>query len=60
VIAIECKLSATVGAPDFRHLEYLRDRLGDRFRAGAVVHVGAATLPFGDRLWAVPVGALWA
>lgn len=60
VIAVECKLSATVGRADFRHLEHLRDQLGDRFRGGAVIHLGAATLPFGDRLWASPVSALWA
>jgi uncharacterized protein len=59
VIAIECKLSATVGQPDFRHLEHLRDQLGERFRGGAIVYVGATTLPFGDRLWAVPVSGLW-
>jgi hypothetical protein len=60
VIAIESKLSTTVGQADFRHLEHLRDHLGDSFRGGAVVHLGPTTLPFGDRLWAVPVSALWA
>jgi uncharacterized protein len=59
VIALECKLSTTVGPADFRHLEHLRDQLGDRFHGGAVVHLGSATLPFGDRLWATPVSALW-
>lgn len=60
VAALECKLSTTVDAHDFRHLAYLRDQLGDRFRGGAVVYTGARTLPFGDRLWAVPVSGLWA
>ncbi len=60
VAAVECKLSSTVGDDDFRQLAYLRDQLGDRFAAGAVVYTGANTLRFGDRLWAVPVGCLWA
>jgi hypothetical protein len=60
VVAIEAKLSTTVGEHDFRHLAHLRDQLGDRFRGGAVVYTGAGTLPFGDRLWAVPVSGLWA
>lgn len=60
IVAIECKLSAAVDQPDFRHLEHLRDQLGDRFHGGAVVYLGPSTLPFGDRLWAVPVSALWA
>jgi len=56
---IESKLSATVRARDFNALRHLRDRLGDRFRAGVVLYTGPETLPFGDRLWAIPVSALW-
>lgn len=56
---IEVKLGATPRASDFSGLAYLRDELGDRFRAGAVIHTGAETLPFGERLWAVPVSGLW-
>jgi hypothetical protein len=37
----------------------LRDKLGDRFKAGLVVHAGSQVLPLGDRIWAVPVSALW-
>ncbi|MGH2947056.1 MAG: ATP-binding protein [Solirubrobacteraceae bacterium] len=59
IAGIESKLTASVRERDFRGLAHLRDRLGDRFRAGAVVHTGPDTLPFGDRLWAVPVSALW-
>jgi len=59
VAGVECKLAASVGERDFSSLINLRERLGDRFRAGAVVHTGADTLPFGDRLWAVPVSTLW-
>ncbi len=59
IVAIEHKLSEAVGADDFRHLAYLRNQLGDRFAAGAIVHAGRRTLPFGERLWAVPVAALW-
>jgi hypothetical protein len=40
-------------------LRYLRDKLGERFKAGALVYTGSRTLPFGDRLAAVPVSGLW-
>ncbi len=60
IIAIECKLGSTATEADFRHLAFLRDQLGDRFAGGAVVYTGAATVPFGDRLRAVPVSSLWA
>jgi hypothetical protein len=33
--------------------------LGDRFKAGVLIHTGPRTLPFGDRLAAVPVSGLW-
>jgi predicted AAA+ superfamily ATPase len=56
---IESKLTASVRARDFNGLRHLRDRLGERFGAGIVVHTGPDTLPFGDRLWAVPISALW-
>ncbi|MDO8184084.1 ATP-binding protein [Conexibacter sp. JD483] len=59
VAGVEVKAAATVSAADFRGLRNLRDRLGDRFTAGVVLYTGAATLPFGDRLTAVPVSGLW-
>jgi predicted AAA+ superfamily ATPase len=59
VVGIEVKLGATPRKSDFSGLAHLRDRLGARFKAGVVVNTGAETLPFGERLWAVPVAALW-
>jgi predicted AAA+ superfamily ATPase len=60
VAAIEVKASVSVRAEDFRGLAGLRDRLGDRFRAGIVLHAGAQALPFGDRFAALPISSLWA
>lgn len=57
---IEVKSGATVRASDFRGLRKLRDNLGDRFRAGVVLFDGERALPFGDRLYAVPIRELWA
>lgn len=59
VAGIEVKASATPALRDFAGLRYLRDKLGDRFRTGVVLHTGADTLPFGDRLAAVPIAGLW-
>jgi predicted AAA+ superfamily ATPase len=56
---IEVKAGATSTASDFRSLRYLREGLADRFVAGVVLHCGSQTLPFGDRLAAVPISALW-
>jgi uncharacterized protein len=60
VIGVEAKLGATPQEGDFRGLVHLRDRLGEKFKGGVVLNTGAQTLPFGDRIWAAPVSALWA
>jgi predicted AAA+ superfamily ATPase len=59
VVGIEAKASATAGRDDFRGLRLLRERLGERFAFGSVLYTGSATVPFGDRLAAVPLQSLW-
>jgi uncharacterized protein len=59
VVGIEVKAASTVGPDDFRGLRRLSERLGDEFIAGVVLYTGTSTLPFGDKLRAVPVSALW-
>jgi predicted AAA+ superfamily ATPase len=59
VIGIEVKAASAVGPDDFRGLRRLAEHLGDDFVAGIVLYTGTATLPFGDRLRAMPVSALW-
>lgn len=60
VAGVEIKASATVAASDFAALQALRDRLGKRFHAGIVLYLGDHIVPFGDKLWLVPLPALWA
>ena len=59
VMGIEVKAGATPHSDDFAGLRYLRDKLGEQFKAGALIYTGSRTLPFGDRLAAVPVSGLW-
>lgn len=60
VAGVEIKAAATIGRRDTRGLRYLRDKLGDRFKAGAVLYTGANTLTIDDRIHAVPLQGLWA
>jgi predicted AAA+ superfamily ATPase len=60
IVAIEVKSAVSLSARDWRPLERLRDACGDSFRCGCIVHPGESTIPLGDRLFAVPVSALWA
>jgi len=59
VIAIEVKAGATVRGADLAGLRHLSQRLGRRLVAGYVLYTGQQTLPFGDRLRALPIDALW-
>lgn len=58
IVAIEVKATATIRAQDYKWLEKLRDNRSSKFTAGAVMHPRAQTIPLGDRLWAMPLGAL--
>jgi len=56
---VEVKAAASVSERDLRGLRKLRAVAGNRFVAGVVLYDGEATIDFGDRLFAVPVRALW-
>ncbi len=59
IVGIDVKAADTPRSDDFRGLRHLAQRLGDRFHAGFVLHTGAESLPFGPRLRALPMNALW-
>ena len=60
LVAVEVKAAATVTDRDTKRIRELRERCGDRFRAGVVLCSRGETAPLGDRLWAVPISGLWA
>ena len=59
IVGVEVKAASTLDARDARHLAWLRDQLPDTFHRGIVLHAGATTYPLGERLWAIPIAALW-
>jgi uncharacterized protein len=59
MVGIEVKAAIDVAPRDLRHLTTLRDRVGDRFSTGVLLHCGHDVLPLGDRLWAMPISTLW-
>ncbi len=59
VVALEVKVGQTPRRDWFRWLGRLRDLLGDAFLAGVALYGGQQVLPFGDRLLAAPISALW-
>ena len=59
LIGIEIKAHSAPTFAHARHLVWLRDQLGDRFKAGAVLHTGPAQFRLEDRIEAIPIAALW-
>ncbi len=59
VVGIEVKAGQTPKREWFRWLTLMRDALGEHFVAGVALYGGDQILPFGDRLLAVPISALW-
>lgn len=59
IAGVEVKAAASISERDFRGLRHLQSKLGSRFEQGVVLYTGADALPWGDRLWALPVSALW-
>jgi hypothetical protein len=59
VVGIEVKATTSPGADSAKHLRWLRDRLGERFTAGVILHLGQRASSFGDGILALPVSALW-
>lgn len=58
--AIEVKAAATLKSKDFNGLKRFRNVAGERFKFGVLLYDGDHTSSFGDNLFAVPLGALWA
>ncbi len=60
IVALEIKKSATVTAHDFKGLRHLMETEKDAFVQGIIVYTGTEYIPFGSRLCALPISALWA
>jgi len=59
VVGLEVKAAASVAGSDLKGLEALREMAGKRFHRGIVLYTGREALPFGDRMWALPLSTVW-
>ncbi len=61
MLGIEVKAAATAQRSDFKHLKWFRDRIAGRNPfVGIVLYSGKTAGSFGEGLWLVPFGAMWA
>ena len=59
IAGIEVKASSNVNQGDFSGLRALAEAGGEKFVGGVVLYLGEQRLPFADKLWALPMSALW-
>jgi uncharacterized protein len=59
VVAIEVKAGSAPDRSDSKHLEWLRDKLGDQFVCGVVFHSGRKPFELDDRVHALPISTIW-
>ncbi len=59
VAGVEIKAAATVVKKDFRGLKKLLETAGERFASGVVLYDGEHAVSFGEKLYAIPIRALW-
>ena len=59
LVGIEVKSGTSVTVDDFKGLKALAVDAGKRWVRGILLYSGSELLPFGDRLFAMPISALW-
>ena len=59
IVGVEVKSSSVVGRDDAKGLLWLRDRLGEDFAGGVVLSSASVPFQIDDRVWALPLSALW-
>ena len=59
VVGVEVKAASTVARSDFHGMRRLAEACGDRFMLGMVLYDHDQIVPFGDRMFAVPLSVLW-
>ena len=60
IVAFEVKANNTVDRSDARHLIWLHNQIADdRFAAGILLYTGEHIISLDERIWAVPLCALW-
>ena len=59
VVGIEVKNSQKVTAQDLKGLKILKEKVGKKFIKGIVLYTGSSVVPLEEKLFAVPINALW-
>ena len=59
LVGMEVKARSTIEPRDFKGLQALKTGAKRKFIRGVVLYTGGKAIPYGDRLIAMPMSALW-
>lgn len=59
IVGIEVKSAEKISPDDFKGLKLLAQNMDQKFIKGIVFYCGSQVVPFGDKLWALPITCLW-
>lgn len=59
VIAIEVKASSSIKTADIKGILEFQSITQDKFKKGIILYTGEEIVPFGNKIWAMPVDLLW-
>lgn len=59
IVGLEVKSATSVSQSDSKGLRWLKDKLGDTFRFGAVLYTGQLPYQIEEGIWALPISCLW-
>lgn len=59
IVGIEVKSAEKISPDDFKGLKLLAQNMDQKFIRGVVFYCGSQVVPFGDKLWALPITCLW-
>jgi predicted AAA+ superfamily ATPase len=59
IVGVEVKAASNLTVDHYKGLRHLRDELGGMFHRGIVLYTGQQTVAVDEKIWAVPISALW-
>ena len=59
IVGIEVKAAGSVVGHDLKGLKYLAEHVGNKLELGLVLYSGSEVVPFGNKMYAIPISFLW-
>lgn len=59
IVAVEIKATASPDRHDGRHLRWIQEAVGPKFRRGILLHTGPRSFQYEPDIWYMPIASFW-